>query len=105
MSIKSMDQEEAKRRAQEFDFAGEIICVENASADGIGSGRVLIVKEPGQPPLVGREAMEHLRSLMRYLSAKREQANQAVSMIAGGSPKEVLNGERIAPAKLEKEDA
>ena len=98
-----MDQEEAKRRAQEFDFAGEIICVKNARADDIGPGRVLIVKAPGEPPLVGREAAEHLRSLTRYLSAKREQASQAVSMIAGGSPKEVLDGERIALARLEKE--
>ncbi len=98
-----MDSDEAKALAQEFDFAGEIICLENAKAAGVGPGRMLIVKAPGEPPRVGREAAEHLRSLIRFLSAKREQASQAISMIAGGSPKEVLDGERIALAQVERE--
>ena len=98
-----MDQEEAKRCAQEFDFAGEIICVEDAKAEGVGPGRMLIVKAPGEPPRVGREAKEFLRPLMPYLSAKQEQAGRAVRMIAAGPPKEVLNGERIALARIAKE--
>jgi len=98
-----MDPDDAQRRAQEFDFAGEIIIVWSVHSDGRGPGRVLIVKAPGEEPRVGREAAEHLRSLIRFLSAKREQASQAISMIAGGSPKEVLDGERIALAQLRRE--
>ncbi len=98
-----MDSDEAKALAQEFDFAGEIICLENAKAAGVGPGRMLIVKAPGEPPRVGREAADHLRPLIPHLTAKQEQAILAVRMIAGGPPKEVLDGERIALARLEKE--
>ena len=98
-----MDPDDAKALAQEFDFSGEIVIVWNVHSDGLGPGRVLIVKAPGEPPRVGREAAEHLRSLLAHLSAKRERARQAISMIASGSPKEVLDGERIALASLEKE--
>ena len=98
-----MDPDEAKALAQEFDFAGEIIIVWSVHSDGHGPGRVLIVKAPGEPPRVGREAAEHLRSLLAHLSAKRERASQAISMIASGSPKEVLDGEWIALAQLRRE--
>ena len=98
-----MDPDDAKRRAQEFDFAGKIICLPNSKADDVAPGRLLIVKAPGEPPRVGREAAEHLRTLIWFLSAKKEQASQAISWIAGGSPKEVLDGERIALARLERE--
>ena len=98
-----MTPDDAQRRAQEFDFAGEIITAVNAESAGVGTGRMLIVKAPGEEPRVGREAAEHLRSLLAHLSAKREQAGRAIVMIAGGSAKDVMNGERIALARLEKE--
>ncbi len=34
-----MGPDEAKALAQEFDFAGEIICLPNAQADGVGTNR------------------------------------------------------------------
>ncbi len=100
-----MNPDEARVLAKEFDFAGEIIPDEHAMAAGIGPGRMLIVKAPGEPPRVGREAVEFLRPLLRHLSAKQERAIDAIKMIAEGSPKEVLDGERIALATLEKEGA
>ena len=100
-----MNPDEARVLAQELDFAGEIIAIANEMAAGIGPGRMLIVKAPGEPPRVGREAVEFLRPLLRHLSAKQNQAIHAIKMIAGGSPKEVLDGERVALATLEKEGA
>ncbi len=61
------------------------------------------VPQPGEPPCVGRDAVEFLRPLLRHLSAKQERAIDAIKMIAEGSPKEVLDGERIALARLENE--
>ena len=98
-----MDPDDTIAAAREFDFAGEIISVLKVRTGGIGPGRVLIVKAPGEPPRVGREAVEFLRPLIPHLSAKRDKAGRAVIMIAGGSPKEVLDGERIALALIEKE--
>ena len=98
-----MNPGDARAIAKELDFAGKIIADENAMADGIGPGRMFIVKAPGEPPRVGREAVEFLRPLLRHLSAKQEWAIHAVTMIAEGSPKEVLDGERIALATLKKE--
>ena len=98
-----MNLDEARVLAKEFDFAGEIIAIEDEMAAGIGPGRMLIVKAPGEPPRVGREAVEFLRQLLRHLSAKQDQAIHAITMIAEGSHKEVLDGERIALAILEKE--
>ncbi len=97
-----MGPDEARALAKEFDFAGEIICLPNAKAAGVGPGRMLIVKAPGEEPRVGRAAAEYLRDLLPYLSAKQEPAISAVKMIAGGPPKEVLNGERIALARIAK---
>ncbi len=98
-----MGPDEAKALAKEFDFSGEIICVPNAKAAGVGPGRTLIVKAPGEEPRVGRAAAEYLRDLLPYLSAKQEPAISAVKMIAGGPPKEVLDGERIALARIAKD--
>ena len=98
-----MGPDEAKALAQEFDFSGEIICLPNAKAAGVGPGRMLIVNAPGEEPRVGRAAAEYLRDLLPHLSAKQEPAIFAVKMIAGGPPKEVLDGERIALAKLAEE--
>ena len=100
-----MGPDEAKALAQEFDFSGEIICLPNANAAGVGPGRMLIVKAPGEGPRVGRAAADYLRELLPYLSAKQEPAISAVRMIAGGPPKEVLDGERIALARIAKEDS
>ena len=100
-----MNPGDARAIAKEFDFAGEIIRDENAMAAGVGRGRMLIVKAPGEPPRVGREAVEFVRPLLRHLSAKQERAIDAIKMIAEGSPKEVLDGERIALSMLEKEGA
>ena len=99
-----MGPDEAKALAQEFDFAGEIICLPNAKAAGVGPGRMLIVNAPGEEPRVGRGAAEYLRDLLPHLSAKQDQAISAVKMIAGGPPKEVLDGERIALARIAKEE-
>ena len=52
---------------------------------------------------MGRGAAEYLRELLPYLSAKQEPAISAVKMIAGGPPKEVLDGERIALARIAKD--
>ena len=98
-----MGPDEAKALAQEFDFAGEIICLPNAKAAGVGPGRMLIVKAPGEEPRIGRGAAEYLRDLLPYLSAKQEHAIYAVKLIGGGPAKEVLDGERIALAKLAEE--
>ncbi len=98
-----MGPDEAKALAKEFDFSGEIICLPIAKTAGVGPGRMLIVKAPGDEPRMGRAAAEYLRDLLPYLSAKQEQAISAVKMIAGGLPKEVLDGERIALAKLAEE--
>ncbi len=95
-----MGPDEAKALAQEFDFAGKIICLPHAKAAGVGPGRMLIVKAPGEGPRIGRGAAEYLRDLLPYLSAKQEPAISAVRMIAGGPPKEVLDGERIALARI-----
>jgi len=95
--------DEARALAREFDFAGEILCLPIAKAAGVGPGRMLIVKAPGDEPRMGRGAAEYLRELLPYLSAKQESAIFAVKMIAGGPPKEVLDGERIALAKLAEE--
>ncbi len=95
-----MGPDEAKALAQEFDFAGEIICLPNAKAAGVGPGRMLIVNAPGEEPRVGRAAAEYLRDLLPHLSAKQEPAISAVKMISGGPPKEVLDGERIALARI-----
>ena len=100
-----MGPDEAKALAQEFDFSGEIISLPNAKAAGVGPGRMLIVKAPGEGPRVGRAAADYLRELLPYLSAKQEPAISAVRMIAGGPPKEVLDGERIALARIAKEDS
>ncbi len=100
-----MGPDEAKALAQEFDFAGEILCLPIAKAAGVGPGRMLIVKAPGEGPRVGRAAADYLRELLPYLSAKQEPAISAVRMIAGGPPKEVLDGERIALARIAKEDS
>ncbi len=99
-----MGPDEAKALAQEFDFAGEIICLPNAKAAGVGPGRMLIVNAPGEEPRVGRAAAEYLRDLLPHLSAKQEPAISAVKMISGGPPKEVLDGERIALARIAKEE-
>ena len=61
------------------------------------------VKAPGDEPRVGRGAAEYLRELLPYLSAKQEPAISAVKMISGGPPKEVLDGERIALARIAKD--
>ena len=98
-----MGPDDAKAVAQEFDFAGKIITDVDAMAAGVGPGRVLIVKAPGEEPRVGREAAEYLRPLLPHLSAKLELAIHAVKVISGGSPKEVLDGERIALAQLRRE--
>ncbi len=98
-----MGPDEAKALAQEFDFSGEIICHPNAKIAGVGPGRMLIVKAPGEQPRMGRAAAEFLRELLPYLSAKQERAIYAVRMIAGGPPKEVLDGERIALARIVKD--
>jgi len=98
-----MGPDEAKALAKEFDFSGEIICLPNAQADGVGPGRMLIVKAPGEGPRMGRAAAEYLRELLPYLSAKQEPAISAVKMIAGGPAKEVLDGERIALDRIAKE--
>ncbi len=98
-----MDPDEAKALAKEFDFSGEIVCLPNAKAAGVGPGRMLIVKAPGEGPRMGRAAAEYLRDLLPYLSAKQEPAISAVRMIAGGPPKEVLDGERIALARIAKD--
>ena len=95
-----MGPDEARALAKEFDFAGEILCLPNAKAAGVGPGRMLIVKAPGEQPRMGRAAAEFLRELLPYLSAKQEPAISAVRMIAGGPPKEVLDGERIALARI-----
>ncbi len=100
-----MGPDEAKTLANEFDFSGEIICLPIAKTAGVGPGRMLIVKAPGEGPRVGRAAADYLRELLPYLSAKQEPANSAVRMIAGGPPKEVLDGERIALARIAKEDS
>ncbi len=84
-----MGPDEAKALAQEFDFAGKFICLPHAKADGVGPGRMLIVKAPGEEPRMGRGAAEYLRELLPYLSAKQELAIYAVRMIAGGPTKEV----------------
>ncbi len=97
-----MNPDRARALAQELDFAGEIIAIQNEMAAGIGPGRILIVKAPGEPPRVGREAVEFLRPLLRHLSAKQERAIHAIRMIAEGSAKEVLDGERIALATLKR---
>ena len=80
-----MGPDEARALAKEFDFAGEILCLPNAKAAGVGPGRMLIVKAPGDEPRMGRGAAEYLRELLPYLSAKQEQAIYAVRMIAGGA--------------------
>jgi len=98
-----MGPDEAKALAKEFDFSGEIICLPNAQADGVGPGRMLIVKAPGEGLRMGRAAAEYLRELLPYLSAKQEPAIFAVKMIAGGPAKEVLDGERIALDRIAKE--
>ncbi len=98
-----MGPDEAKALAKEFDFSGEIICLPNAKTAGVGPGRMLIVKAPGEEPRVGRAAAEYLRDLLPYLSARQEQALSAVKMIAGGPAKEVLDGERIALARIAKD--
>ncbi len=98
-----MGPDEAKTLAKEFDFSGEIICHPNAKIAGVGPGRMLIVRAPGDEPRMGRAAAEYLRELLPYLSAKQEPAISAVKMSAGGPPKEVLDGERIAMAKLAEE--
>ncbi len=98
-----MGPDEAKVLAREFDFSGEIICHPNAKIAGLGPGRMLIVKAPGEGPRMGRAAAEYLRELLPYLSAKQERAIYAVRMIAGGPPKEVLDGERIALARIAKD--
>ncbi len=98
-----MGPDEAKALAQEFDFSGEIICHPNAKIAGVGPGRMLIVNAPGEEPRVGRAAAEYLRDLLPHLSAKQEPAISAVRMIAGGPPKEVLDGERIALARIAKD--
>ncbi len=95
-----MGPDEAKALAKEFDFSGEIICHPNAKIAGVGPGRMLIVKAPGDEPRMGRGAAEYLRDLLPYLSAKQEPAIFAVKMISGGPPKEVLDGERIALARI-----
>ncbi len=100
-----MGPDEAKALAREFDFSGEIICHPNAKVAGVGPGRMLIVKAPGEGPRMGRAAAEYLRELLPYLSAKQQPAIYAVKMIAGGPPKEVLDGERIALARIAKEDS
>ena len=79
-----MGPDEAKALAKEFDFSGEIICHPNAKISGVGPGRMLIVKAPGDEPRMGRGAAEYLRELLPYLSAKQERAIYAVRMIAGG---------------------
>ena len=43
-----MGPDEAKALAKEFDFAGEILCLPIANAAGVGPGRMLIVKAPGE---------------------------------------------------------
>jgi len=98
-----MGPDEARALAKEFDFAGEILCLPNAKAAGVGPGRMLIVKAPGDEPRMGRGAAEYLRELLPYLSAKQQPAISAVKMIAGGPAKEVLDDERIALAKLTEE--
>ncbi len=98
-----MGPDEAKALAQEFDFSGEIICHPNVKIAGAGPGRMLIVKAPGDEPRMGRGAAEYLRDLLPYLSAKQEPAISAVKMIAGGPAKEVLDGERIALARIVKD--
>ena len=98
-----MGPDDAKAVAQEFDFAGKIITDVDAMAAGVGPGRVLIVKAPGEEPRVGREAVEFLRPLLPHLSAKQDLALHVIKLIAEGTAKEVLDGERIALAKLEKE--
>ncbi len=98
-----MGPDEAKALAKEFDFAGEILCLPIAKAAGVGPGRMLIVRAPGDEPRMGRGAAEYLRELLPYLSAKQQPAISAVKMIAGGPAKEVLDGERIALAKLTEE--
>ncbi len=98
-----MGPDEAKALAKEFDFAGEILCLPIAKAAGVGPGRMLIVRAPGDEPRMGRGAAEYLRELLPYLSAKQEPAIFAVKMIAGGPPKEVLDGERIALARIAEE--
>ncbi len=100
-----MGPDEAKALAKEFDFSGEIIFLPNAENAGVGPGRMLIVRAPGDEPRMGRGAAEYLRELLPYLSAKQERAIYAVRMIAGGPPKEVLDGERIALARIAKEDS
>ena len=97
-----MGPDEAKALAKEFDFSGEIICLPNTKFAGVGPGRMLIVKAPGEEPRVGRAAAVYLRDLLPYLSAKQEPAISAVKMISGGPPKEVLDGERIALARIAK---
>ena len=99
-----MDPDDAKALAREFDFAGEIIPIEREMAAGVGPGCGVIVKAPGEPPRVGREAVEYLRPLIPHLSAKQEQAMHAVRVVGGGPPKEVMDGERIALSRLERED-
>ena len=79
-----MGPDEAKALAKEFDFAGEILCLPIANAAGVGPGRMLIVKAPGDEPRVGRGAAEYLREMLPYLSAKQEPAISAVKMISGG---------------------
>ena len=96
-----MATDDTKALAREFDFAGEIIAVVGAVAAGVGPGRMLIVKAPGEEPRVGQEAVEFLRPLLPYLSAKQDLAIHAVKMIAEGTGTEVMNDERIALARLE----
>ena len=79
-----MGPDEAKALAKEFDFSGEIICLPNTNIAGVGPGRMLIVKAPGEEPRVGRAAAVYLRDLLPYLSAKQEPAISAVKMISGG---------------------
>ena len=100
-----MGPDEAKALAKEFDFAGEILCLPIANAAGVGPGRMLIVKAPGDELRMGRGAAEYLRELLPYLSAKQEPAISAVKMISGGGgpPKEVLDGERIALVRIAKD--
>ena len=60
--------DEAKALAKEFDFAGAILCGPNCECRGVGPGRMLIVKAPGDEPRVGRGAAEYLREMLPYLS-------------------------------------
>ena len=98
-----MTPDDAKALAQEFDRSGAIDFRERQFAAGIGPGCFLIVRMPGQPDRVGEAARRFLRRLVPHLTLLQDRALDAVNKLGYASPQEIVAGERIALAQLEKE--